>query len=59
MSGVGTTTTTLVISDDRPFGRFVSGHAEYRRAEELRRQAGSIEIALETELLARVQDWAE
>ncbi len=55
MSGVGTTTTMLVISDDQPFGRFVSGHAEYRRAEEMRKQGASIKIVLETEMLTRMQ----
>ncbi len=55
MSGVGITTTKLVISDDQPFGRFVSGHAEYRRAEEMRKQGASIKIVLETEMLTRMQ----
>ncbi|WP_428970060.1 hypothetical protein ACQR50_05085 [Sphingomonas sp. Xoc002] len=55
MSGVGTTTTTLVIIDDQPFGRFVSGHAEYRRAEELGKQGASVTTVLETEMLTWMQ----
>ncbi|WP_419826165.1 exonuclease domain-containing protein [Sphingomonas sp.] len=50
MSSVGTTTTKLVISDDQPFGRFVTAHADYRRAEELRRRGAATEIVTEQKL---------
>jgi DNA polymerase-3 subunit epsilon len=50
MSSVGTTTTKLVISDGQPFGRFVTAHADYRRAAELRQGGGAIEIVPEGEL---------
>lgn len=50
MAAVGTTTTKLVISDAQPFGRFVTAHAEHRRAEELRKGGAVIEIVAEEEL---------
>ncbi|WP_159871381.1 exonuclease domain-containing protein [Novosphingobium sp. 9U] len=50
MSCVGATTTKLVISDTHPFGRFVTAHAEHRRAEELQRGGAAIEIVSEGEL---------
>ena len=50
MASVGTTTTRLVISDDQPFGRFVTAHAHHRRAEELRRSGAGIEITWEADL---------
>jgi DNA polymerase-3 subunit epsilon len=55
MSSVGTTTTRLVISDDQPFGRFVTAHADHRRAEELRRAGAAIEIVGEGELFHRFE----
>ncbi len=54
MSAVGTTTTKLVISDDQPFGRFVTAHVEHRRAEELRRAGAAIEIVAEGDLRGRL-----
>lgn len=54
MSSVGTTTTKLVIGDDKPFGRFVTAHADHRRAEELRRGGAAIEIVAEGELRRRL-----
>lgn len=54
MAAVGSTTTTLVISDAQPFGRFVTAHAEHRRAEELRRGGTPIEIVAEGELRWRL-----
>ncbi|MBB3589443.1 MULTISPECIES: 3'-5' exonuclease [unclassified Sphingomonas] len=50
MASVGTTTTKLVISDEQPFGRFVTAHADHRRAEELRQGGVPIEIVTEGEL---------
>ncbi len=50
MSSVGTTTTKLVISDAQPFGRFVTAHADHRRAEELRQGGAMIEIIAEGDL---------
>ena len=50
MSSVGTTTTKLVISDAQPFGRFVTAHADHRRAEELRQGGATIEIIAEGDL---------
>lgn len=54
MASVGTTSTILVISNAQPFGRFVHAHADYRRAEELRREGSAIEIVAEDEILLRV-----
>ncbi len=49
MASVGTTTTRLVISNDQPFGRFVTAHADYRRAREL-----TIEIVSEDDAWRRI-----
>lgn len=54
MASVGVTTTMLVVSDDQPFGRFVSAHADYRRAEELRRGGATVAIVSEGELRCRL-----
>lgn len=54
MASVGTTTTRLVISDEQPFGRFVTAHADHRRAEELRREGAAIEILTEGEIRSRL-----
>lgn len=54
MASVGVTTTMLVISDDQPFGRFVSAHADHRRAEALRRGGAAVAIVTEGELLGRL-----
>ncbi|HEX8415732.1 MAG TPA: transposase, partial [Sphingomicrobium sp.] len=59
MSSVGTTTTKLVISDEQPFGRFVTAHADCRRAEELRRGGATIEIVSESEVVRRLALFAE
>jgi DNA polymerase-3 subunit epsilon len=55
MASVGATTTMLVIGDDQPFGRFVTAHADHRRAEELRRGGATIEIVSERDLRRRVE----
>jgi DNA polymerase-3 subunit epsilon len=55
MASVGATTTMLVIVDDQPFGRFVTAHADHRRAEELRRGGATIEIVSERDLRRRVE----
>jgi DNA polymerase-3 subunit epsilon len=55
MSSVGTTTTMLVISDNQPFGRFVTAHADHRRAEELRQGGATIEIVAEGQLRHRFE----
>lgn len=54
MASVGTTTHMLVVSADQPFGRFVTAHADHRRAEALRREGAVIEIVHEEELRARL-----
>lgn len=53
VASVGTTTTTLVISNDQPFGRYVTAHCDHRRADELRRGGRMIEILTEDEMRAR------
>lgn len=55
MASVGTTTTKLVISDDQPFGRFVTAHLDHRRAEDLRQGGATIEIVAEGELRHRLE----
>lgn len=50
VAAVGATTTKLVISDDQPFGRFVTAHAEHRRAEGMRSAGAAIEIVTEAEM---------
>lgn len=55
MSSVGTTTTIVAISDAHPFGRFVTAHADHRRADELRRGGARIEIVDEAELSDRLR----
>jgi DNA polymerase-3 subunit epsilon len=62
MGSVGSTTTKLVISNDQPFGRYVTAQAEHRRAEDLRRSGATIEIVPEDEIrdrLARGQSAVE
>jgi DNA polymerase-3 subunit epsilon len=54
VSGVGTTTTLLVVSARHSLGRWVTAEAQYRKAEELRRAGGRIEILTEVELRARL-----
>lgn len=54
VASVGTTTTTLVIGNEQPFGRYVTAHAEYRRAEALRRDGRTIVILPEDEITARL-----
>ena len=54
VASVGTTTTMLVISEDQPFGRFFTAHADHRRAEEIRRSGASIEIVMEAEIRHRL-----
>lgn len=50
MAFVGTATTKLVTSDEQPLDRFVTAHADHRRAEELRKGRVPIEIVTEGEL---------
>lgn len=54
VASVGTTTTTLVVGNEQPFGRYVTAHAEYRRAEALRRDGRTIVIVPEDEITARL-----
>lgn len=54
VASVGTTTTMLVIGNEQPFGRYVTAHAEYRRAEALRRDGSAIAILPEDEITARL-----
>ena len=54
VSGVGTTTTLLVVSARHSLGRWVTAEAQYRKAEDLRRAGGRIEILTEVELRARL-----
>ena len=54
VASVGTTMTTLVIANEQPFGRYVTAHAEYRRAEALRREGRAIVILPEDEITARL-----
>ncbi|MBB5699704.1 exonuclease domain-containing protein [Sphingomonas yantingensis] len=54
VASVGMTTTTLVIGNEQPFGRYVTAHAEYRRAEALRREGRAIVILPEDEITARL-----
>ena len=51
---VGTTTTKLVISNDQPFGRYVTAHVDYRKADQLRRGGRVLEIVSEDESRSRV-----
>ncbi|KQN36939.1 transposase [Sphingomonas sp. Leaf407] len=50
MSGVGTTTTILVVTGDEPFG-YIRFDAHYRKAEALRQSGGAIRILSERQLL--------
>lgn len=50
MAAVGFSTTRLVISEDQPFGRFVTAHAQYRHANALRETGAAISICTKTEL---------
>ena len=54
VTSVGTTSTMLVIGNERPFGRFVNAGLAYRRAEDLRRDGRPIEIVAEHELKTRL-----
>jgi DNA polymerase-3 subunit epsilon len=54
VASVGTTTTTLVISNEQPFGRYVTAHADHRRADELRREGRRIEIVSEDDIRSRL-----
>jgi DNA polymerase-3 subunit epsilon len=54
VSSVGVTTTMLVISQDQPFGRYVTAHADHRRADQMRQSGGQIEILHEDEVRARL-----
>lgn len=50
MAAVGASTTRLVISEDQPFGRFVTAHAQYRHAHVLREKGAAILICTELEI---------
>jgi DNA polymerase-3 subunit epsilon len=54
VSSVGTTTTILVVVGEEPFGYGVRYDAEYRRAEELRRDGRPIRILAEADLLEAI-----
>ncbi|MFD1786176.1 exonuclease domain-containing protein [Sphingomonas floccifaciens] len=54
VASVGTTTTMLVVSQDQPFGRFFTAHADYRKAEEMRRGGAAINILTEDEIRHRL-----
>ncbi len=55
MAAVGVSTTRLVISDDQPFGRFVTAHDQYRKAMALRCEGAEIQICLEHEVHDQLQ----
>ncbi|MDF2496041.1 MAG: hypothetical protein K0S66_2975 [Sphingomonas sp.] len=54
VASVGATTTKLVISNDQPFGRFVTAHADHRRAAELQSAGRAVEILYEDDILSRL-----
>lgn len=54
VASVGVTTTKLVISNDQPFGQYVTAHADHRRADALRRDGHRIEIVSEDEIRERL-----
>lgn len=54
VASVGSTTTKLVISNAQSFGRYVTAHADHKRADALRRDGHAIEIVSEDEILARL-----
>ncbi|WP_159755302.1 exonuclease domain-containing protein [Sphingomonas sp. 8AM] len=58
MAAVGSTTTRLVISEDQPFGRFVTAHAEHRRAATLRDAGAAVRIVTEAEIRQELADAA-
>ncbi len=47
MASVGSTTTCLVIGADQPYGRFVTAHADYRRASALQESGAALRIVTE------------
>jgi DNA polymerase-3 subunit epsilon len=55
MASVGSTTTRQVISEDQPFDRFVTVHAEYRCAAALRERGSSIDIVTKPEIRIHLQ----
>jgi DNA polymerase-3 subunit epsilon len=54
MASVDSTTARLIISEDQPFGRFVTAHSEYRRAVTLREGGASIDIVTEPEICSHL-----
>jgi DNA polymerase-3 subunit epsilon len=54
VASVGVTTTKLVIGNDQPFGRYVTAHADHKRADALRRDGYAIEIVSEDEMVMRL-----
>jgi len=54
MASVGTTTTRVVVSNEQPFGRFVTAHSLYRQAVALRAEGAKIEISEENDLHDRL-----
>ena len=54
VASVGVTTTKLVIGNDQPFGRYVTAHADHKRADALRRDGYAIEIVSEDEMVLRL-----
>lgn len=54
VSSVGVTTTMLVISQDQPFGKYFTSHADHRRADQMRQDGSNIEIVQECEIRSRL-----
>lgn len=51
---VGKASTHLVISTDQPFGRYFHANSTYKRALDLQKAGGKIEIVLEQEMRQRL-----
>ncbi|RYE64563.1 MAG: hypothetical protein EOO83_00910 [Oxalobacteraceae bacterium] len=54
VSSIGVMTTMLVISQDQPFGKYFTSHADRRPADQMRQAGSSIEIVLEREIRSRL-----
>jgi DNA polymerase III subunit epsilon len=55
MAAVGVSTTRLVISNNQPFGPFVTAHDQYRKVLALRSEGAEIQICLEHEMNDQLQ----
>jgi DNA polymerase-3 subunit epsilon len=51
VSAVGSTTTILAITEEEPFDRSITCHADYRRARELQRSGSAIRILAQSDLI--------